>query len=80
MPQLFFLSPASRVYCPTSPGVRGNERTDERVAQYSNLYFWLFWPTVQIQLLLLANHRNPVEILDYAPGNICRSILTPRGR
>ena len=26
--------------------VRANERTDERVAQYSNLYSWLFRPTV----------------------------------
>ena len=24
-----------------------NERTDERVAQYFSLYFWLFWPTVR---------------------------------
>ena len=26
--------------------VQANEQTDEQVAQYSNLYFWLFWPTV----------------------------------
>ena len=25
--------------------MRVNERTDERVVQYSNLYSWLFWPT-----------------------------------
>ena len=24
-----------------------NERIDERVVHYSNLYSWLFWPTVQ---------------------------------
>ena len=27
--------------------MRVNERTDERVAQYYSLYFWLFWPTVR---------------------------------
>ena len=26
--------------------VRANERTDEQVSQYSNLYSWLFWPIV----------------------------------
>ena len=26
---------------------RANEQTDEQVAQYFNLGFWLFWPTVQ---------------------------------
>ena len=25
---------------------QANERTDERVAQYSSLYFWLFWTIV----------------------------------
>ena len=24
---------------------QANKRMDKRVAQYSNLYFWLFWPT-----------------------------------
>ena len=30
--------------------VRANERTDEWVAQYSNLFSWLFWPTCTVKL------------------------------
>ena len=26
-----------------------NKRTDEQVAQYFSLYFWLFWPTVVVE-------------------------------
>ena len=29
--------------------VQANEQTDEQVAQYLNLYFWLFWPTLQVK-------------------------------
>ena len=36
--------------------MRANERTDERVAQYSNLYSWLFWPTVFSCLSLFSFH------------------------
>ena len=31
--------------------VQANERTDERVAQYYNLYSWLFWPTVHSRIV-----------------------------
>ena len=38
----------SIIHCPTSEGVSEvSERTDERVAQYFSLYFWLIWPTVE---------------------------------
>ena len=40
--------------------MRENERTDERVTQYSNLYSWLIWPTGQCESEggSLANTQN----------------------
>ena len=46
--------------------VRANEQTDKRVAQYSNLYFLLFWPTVH------------GEIAEYSPFcHLCLPFLPP---
>ena len=41
-------SEASKTEQAKKLAVRANERTDERVAQYSNLYSCLFWPTVRV--------------------------------
>ena len=38
------------------------ERTDERVAQYFSLYFWLIWPTVQVKIVNLFREYLVKEI------------------
>ena len=51
-------SEASSAEQATEWAVRANKRTDERVAQYSNLYSWLFWPTVKRYFLQWNSIEN----------------------
>ena len=58
-----------------------NERTDERVAQYSNLYSWSYWPTVRLvqihpfySLSLIHLNSGPKHEFIWLPNNLGRGI------
>ena len=55
-------SEASRAEQANEWAVRANKRTDERVAQYFRLGFWLIWPTEQFRkkfvLLLISRGKT----------------------
>ena len=55
--------------------VGANKRTDKRVAQYSNLYSWLFWPTVEGYHLGLG---SPMACLGSQVKAIVTAYRTPR--
>ena len=55
--------------------MRANERTDERVAQYLRLGFWLIWPTVRWQEAApMRSHVTPF------PAWIWSNLEKERGR
>ena len=70
-------SEASSVEQANEWAARVNERTDKRVAQFSNLYSWLFWPTVRCILLRRAAFcvTQPWSPLDHRSKLQKKSIL-----
>ena len=64
-------SEASSVEQANKWAVRANRWMDERVAQYSNLHSWLFWPTVHCSFLSLV----PVESSGFSVIMIAKQLI-----